>query len=225
MNAGARAITNAAAPGCGPYPYGGARTMAKARASAAVAETAGRAFRLPMCTSPWKASACGAITKRKRQDIVTGGSTLNTGDFQFGFRNRPTHYRRRAADENRCLGNHLLRAELVGRPAFVLTGTADLSLPGDSGTPQACFFSGADSMIVTYSSEIHSAEFNYIWHERGCECNSLSFLVGFRYFHLDEDLDITSTVTGESARASTTPALENDLYGAKLGLRWKRCCP
>ena len=79
-------------------------------------------------------------------------------------------------------------------------------------------------MIVTYSSEIHSAEFNYIWHERGCECNNLAFLVGFRYFHLDEDLDITSSVLGTGTSFYNTRT-ENDLYGAQLGLRWKRCCP
>ena len=159
-----------------------------------------------------------------RQDIVTsGGATaLNTGDFNFDWESGPRitlGYRPTKIDAWEITYFGLNSWD----DKHSLTGTGSLSLPGDLGTAAGLNFSGADSLNVTYSSEIHSAEFNYIWHECGCQCETLSFLAGVRYFHLDEELNIDSTVTGVGSSFYDTRT-DNDLYGLQIGLRWKRCC-
>ncbi len=159
-----------------------------------------------------------------RQDIVTsGGATaLNTGDFNFDWETGPRitlGYRPTKIDAWEITYFGLNSWD----DRHSLTGSGDLALPGDLGSAAGLNFSGADSMIVTYSSEIHSAEVNYIWHEYGCECQSLQFLFGIRYFHLDEELNIDSTVTGVGTSFYDIRT-ENDLYGVQLGLRYKKCC-
>jgi hypothetical protein len=210
------------AEGCGPYPYGGCPNDGQGKGVGCGCGNCGPCVPPPDVYFAVEGFALHRDNDTLRQDIVTGGSVLNTGDFDFNFETgpritvgvRPTKI---DAWEITYFGLN----EWDDRHA--LTGSGDLSLPGDLGVAAGLNFTGADSMIVTYSSEIHSAEFNYIWHELGCECQSLSFLGGFRYFHLDEDLDITSTVTGVGSSFYNT-RLENDLYGAQIGIRWKRCC-
>ncbi len=96
------------------------------------------------------------------------------------------------------------------------------SLPGDLGTR---IFSdlgavGSDSVNVSYSSRIDNAELNYLWHH---DYPNLMWLAGFRYFHLGERLDITSTVTGTGSSLYDIRSA-NDLFGGQLGARLRYCC-
>jgi Putative beta barrel porin-7 (BBP7) len=210
------------AEGCGPYPYGGCPNDGQGKGVGCGCGNCGPCVPPPDVYFAVEGFALHRDNDTNRQDIVTGGTVLNTGDFDFNFETGP-----RITVGVRPTKIDAWEITYFGLNEWddphVLTGTGNLSLPGDLGAAAGLNFTGADSMVVNYSSEIHSAEFNYIWHERDCECRHLSFLVGFRYFHLDEDLDMFSTVTGVGSSFYNTH-IDNDLFGAQIGLRCKHCC-
>ena len=94
-----------------------------------------------------------------------------------------------------------------------MVGNNNLNLPGDLGLAANLDFFDADQATVSYSSEIHNAELNYFWGS-----GNVTWLLGFRYFHLDEHFNIlfTDNQTGSSQYDLGT---RNNLYGGQLGLR------
>ncbi len=95
------------------------------------------------------------------------------------------------------------------------------SLPGNLGATIFSDLGGTDSVNVSYASRIDNAELNYLWHH---DCPNLMWLAGFRYFHLGEQLDITSTVTGAPGNSQYDVRSANDLFGGQLGARLRYCC-
>ncbi|MCC7083959.1 MAG: BBP7 family outer membrane beta-barrel protein [Pirellulales bacterium] len=100
-----------------------------------------------------------------------------------------------------------------------LAGAGDLNLPGALGAAAGMNFANADAMSIRYSSIIHNGEFNYLWTH-----GQIMWILGFRYFNLGENYDMTSTAAAGSSVYDL--ATRNDLYGGQIGARyragWKR---
>jgi hypothetical protein len=102
---------------------------------------------------------------------------------------------------------------------FAMTASAavvesnSLAIPGDLGLASLDYFA-ADAMRLDYSSELHSADANYVTSWGG-----VSWLAGFRYLSLDEQFNLNATDidTGSSDYAIRT---SNDLYGGQVGAQW-----
>jgi Putative beta barrel porin-7 (BBP7) len=95
----------------------------------------------------------------------------------------------------------------------VLTGNNSLAIPGDLGQASLDFFA-ADRMEITYRSQLHSAELNYVG-----TGGALALLCGFRYLALNEDfiLRAADLDTGTSDyRIHST----NNLFGGQAGARY-----
>jgi hypothetical protein len=107
------------------------------------------------------------------------------------------------------------------------TDVGALSLPGAFGAATGLHFGGfdnsgvpiqADTMNVDYSSTIDDGEVNYFWHP---ETPEVSWMVGFRYFHLAEAFDIFSTDTVGSSEYKVRTL--NDLFVGQIGVRFRHC--
>ena len=151
------------------------------------------------------------------ENTTTSTTALGTGDFDFAWITGPSFvlgYRPTKMDawELSYFGLYDWNS------AQTATGAANLSLPGDLGTTG--FFNGASLVHVNYNSQVDDAELNYFWHHG---CPDFMWMVGFRYFHLDEKFDITSTVTGSGSSAYDI-STDNDLAGGQIGARWRHCC-
>ncbi len=96
-----------------------------------------------------------------------------------------------------------------------------LMLPGDLGLQVNNFF-GADTVDVSYESDLHSFEANTVCCCCDCcHCHSFEWLTGFRYLSFDEDLGISSF---DDAEGTTLYAVDvdNNLYGGQIGSRYRR---
>jgi hypothetical protein len=148
----------------------------------------------------------------------TGDTLLSTEDFGFAYEVGPSitlGYRPTPWDAWEV--SYFGAMDWDTRQSLV--GAGDLNLPGALGAALDLNFANADLMDVTYSSVIHNAEVNYLWTH-----GQVMWLVGFRYFHLGEDFDITST--GALGSTVYDVATKNNLYGGQIGARyragWKR---
>jgi hypothetical protein len=99
-----------------------------------------------------------------------------------------------------------------------VTGNNDLNLPGDLGLDLALDFFDADEANITYKSIIHNAELNYVrtW-------GDISGLVGFRYFHLGDKLDIQFT-DAQNGSSTYDVNVTNNLFGGQIGARLAHAC-
>ncbi len=95
------------------------------------------------------------------------------------------------------------------------TGLNNRSLPGDAGLATFDFFN-ADAMQVTYDSELVNIEANYTM-----KWKTLDAIVGFRYFQLDESMSIAA-FDADTFTSDYRVSVDNDLYGAQIGLRSER---
>lgn len=103
-------------------------------------------------------------------------------------------------------------------------------------------FFDMDSVQVEYSSQVHSFAANFVrccgccneccdeccnecggCNECGCceqSCQSLTWLAGFRYINLDQELNIAVRTNGEDGSYNTRAT--NQLYGGQIGSRLRR---
>ncbi len=86
---------------------------------------------------------------------------------------------------------------------------ANLSMPFDSNYTSD--FNGATNVAVTYTSQLHSFEANYLVSHGPI----LTGLIGFRYLNLDEEFDYRSTDDGETSDYLIDTA--NSLVGCQFG--------
>jgi hypothetical protein len=209
--------------GCGPYPYGGCPNDGMSKGNGCGCGNCGPCLPAPDLYFSAEALTLSRNDNLRSQSLVEigGGSVLGTQDFGFnsdwqtgprfvlGYSPTPMD-----AWEFSYFG---LQHWVDDKSISSAGGLA--SLPGDLGT--LAEFSNASLINVAYSSEIHDAEVNYSWHYPSCK--SLSWIAGFRYFHLDEQLDMTSTVTGIGLGEYDAQTV-NNLYGGQLGARLNVCC-
>ena len=94
---------------------------------------------------------------------------------------------------------------------YVLQGANNLSLPGALGTG-TMDYNGVSQMAVTYNSDVNNFELNFV-----VPFDNVQFLTGFRYFELDELLDISGNPGFESS--DYLVRTHNDLWGWQLGGR------
>jgi hypothetical protein len=99
-----------------------------------------------------------------------------------------------------------------------VTGDNELNLPGDLGQFGGLGFNDADIANVEYKSVIHNAEFNYL-HSYG----NIAWLIGFRYFNLQDKLFLTFT-DNQSGVSTYNISAYNNLFGGQIGGRiWQSC--
>ena len=103
-----------------------------------------------------------------------------------------------------------------------------LTIPGGLG-PATNVFSDADQIRLDYGSELHSADLSLV---RCTSCSdgctrgrSVEWLAGFRYVDLSETFGIAGErrIQGLLETGVYNVQTDNDLYGAQLGLRMRRC--
>ena len=125
------------AAGCGPYPYGGCPNDGQGKGVGCGCGNCGPCVPPPDVYFAVEGFSLWRDNQTERQDIVTGGSTLNTGDFQFDFATGP-----RITAGVRPTKIDAWEITYFGLNSWddqhSLTGTANLSLPGDLAPPQAC---------------------------------------------------------------------------------------
>jgi hypothetical protein len=203
------------AEGCGPYPYGTCATDGQGKGSGCGCGGG------PCVPPPNLYFTVGALalvpeSNARNQTVVTntdGDTILTTNDLGFDWRVGPSFllgYRPTPKDawEISYFGLHdwsAVRNET--------SDTNDLQLPGALGT--ILNFTGASEIQTSYSSRIDNAEINYFWHY---DNPAVMWMAGFRYFHLDERFDITSTVTGTGSSLYDVRT-DNDMGGGQLGVR------
>jgi hypothetical protein len=93
------------------------------------------------------------------------------------------------------------------------TGNNSLSLPGLLSL-QLADFAFADSVLADYNSKFHNAEANYKQTMYG-----LTFLGGFRYVNVGEELNLQFTDLDSGTSDLNIHAL-NNLYGGQVGVGW-----
>jgi hypothetical protein len=98
-----------------------------------------------------------------------------------------------------------------------INGNNNLNLPGDLGLAFLDFID-ADRFTVTYNSDIHNGEFNYL-HYYG----NIAWLIGFRYFNLSETLSINA-FDSDTGNAYYNTSVYNNLFGGQIGGRIKQAC-
>ena len=176
------------------------------------------------CSYAW---AEGLILTRDNQsanrplvlDLNTDEVLLTVGDLDFdwsgGLR---VGYGQRVCD---CWGVEFGYLGYFDQSAVAGVELDDgLTLPGDLGLQVNNFFA-ADDVGVRYTSDLHSAEVNFVHCCAGCG-RSLEWLAGFRYLDLGERIGITAFDSAESTTRYDVRT-SNHLYGAQLGARARRC--
>jgi hypothetical protein len=141
----------------------------------------------------------------------SGLSVLDTGDVGLGFQFGPRLLigRRTGPD----LGCELSYFGLPHTSAWaVAEDPNNLDILGTL-LGVAADYTGADRMVLRYSTDLHNAEANLV-HDCGC----WSALAGLRYFHLTDALTLTST-DSDSGTSEFTSQTHSDLIGPQLGLR------
>ena len=105
-----------------------------------------------------------------------------------------------------------------------------LTLPNGLGATNV--FSDADRIRLDYTSELHTADLSLVRCScsngfcNGCgHCRSVEWIVGFRYLDLSETFGISGVrvIAGLPETGVYNVATDNDLYGAQLGARLRRC--
>lgn len=89
-------------------------------------------------------------------------------------------------------------------------GDNNRSIPGDLGLATFDYFA-VDRIDVSYGSQIDNLEVNYIRH-----FSNLRLLAGFRYFELDESLQIAS-FDADTFLSDYLIDTQNRLYGGQIG--------
>ena len=142
------------------------------------------------------------------QTSGTGAPVVVTGDFDFPMVAGPKILLGKRSDaysawEGLYFGTHFWGSTVTASDAD------NLDLPGAVGLGAADFLL-ADEMAVSYSSQLHNAELNYV--RLGDE---VSYLAGFRYLNWNERFLIRSedNVNHSLYDLNTT----NNLFGAQLG--------
>jgi hypothetical protein len=149
-------------------------------------------------------------------DHGSGATLLSTNDLDFGWRAGPSFllgYRPTPMDAWEL--SYFGMMDWTSQQSISESG---IFVPGVLGNLP--FFDDADLIQTTYASRIDNAELNYFWHHG---CPDIMWMAGFRYFHLDERLDILSTETG-SGSSLYDIRTGNDLAGGQLGVRFRHCC-
>ncbi len=106
--------------------------------------------------------------------------------------------------------------------AFDFQGSASATIPGSLSAPGLLGATGidwvdADTMATSYWSDLHNVEINYMH-----DWNDFSLLAGFRFVDLEETYNITTISETDTSFYNT--ATHNELYGAQIGGRYRRCC-
>jgi hypothetical protein len=142
---------------------------------------------------------------------------LSTGDFHFPFEVGPRVLLGREFD-----GFRAFEASYFGiynwKDTSTINGDNDLNLPGDLGLAAGLNFFDADRAVVEYQSLIHNAELNYLQ-----SYGNISWLLGFRYFNLQDKLSLTFTDVQTGTSAYKISAY-NNLFGGQLGGRVQQAC-
>jgi hypothetical protein len=102
---------------------------------------------------------------------------------------------------------------------------APLTLPGGLG-PALNVFQAADQIQLDYGSELHSADLGLVRCRDGAAgCRSVEWMAGFRYVDLSETFGITGVrmIQGLPENGVYNVQTDNNLYGAQLGARLRRC--
>jgi Putative beta barrel porin-7 (BBP7) len=208
-------------PDCGPYPYGTCATDGQGKGSGCGCGNCGPCVPPPDLYFTVGAIAFSPEINARNQTLVNSGPpggavgpAESTSDLGFDWRAGPSF----------LLGYRPTPMDAWELSYFGINDWSDqvtpqgssFSLPGNLGLT----IGEADAAAVSYSSRIDNAELNYLWHH---DCPNLMWLAGFRYFHLGERLDITSTVTGTGSSLYDVRS-ENDLFGGQLGARLRYCC-
>ncbi len=97
------------------------------------------------------------------------------------------------------------------------SGPGNLSIPGPLALQTIDYFL-ANSVNLTYNSNINNAELNYKQ-----TINHLTLLGGFRYFEMNEqfNMQVTNTSYGLSDVSNYNVKTNNNLLGGQLGIGWK----
>ncbi len=98
------------------------------------------------------------------------------------------------------------------------TGANNLNMPGDLGLTGGLAFFGADQVSIVYNSQVNNGELNLL-HSYG----NISCLVGFRYFELGENLNMTFNDVVDGTGTYDLNAY-NNLFGLQGGARLVQAC-
>jgi hypothetical protein len=211
------------APGCGPYPYGSCPMDGQGKGNGCGCGNCGPCIR----PNPVYFSAEGLVLTRDNQandSIIAfdgGAPTLSVSDFgSFDWKGGPSFilgYKPTPMDawEISYFGLQDWNENQQRGPSAGL-----IVLDGDLGNAMGLGFHTIDTLSVTYSSEIHDAELNYFWHPGA---KWLNWMVGFRYFHLDEQFDINAIDLNPAIVSAYDTQSTNNLYGGQLGARAHFC--
>jgi hypothetical protein len=145
---------------------------------------------------------------------------LSTADLGFGYEPGP-----RVLIGTEWDGFRAFEASYFGiynwNDTRTITGDNNLNLPGDLALVGNQDFFNADQVVVTYKSLIHNAELNYLQYF-GLNRN-IAWLVGFRYFNLQDKFFITVTDNQTDTGFYNTSAY-NNLFGGQIGGRVRQAC-
>jgi hypothetical protein len=167
--------------------------------------------------------------------VITGGwpnaydTVLSTGDLDFDW--EPGLRAVAGIRLNECTGwglegsyFGLFNADAASLAVATDVG-APLTLPGGLG-PALNAFQAADQIQLDYGSELHSADLSLVRCRDGAAgCRSVEWMAGFRYLDLSETFGITgrSDINGLPVSGVYNVRTDNNLYGAQLGARLRRC--
>jgi hypothetical protein len=208
-------------PDCGPYPYGTCATDGQGKGSGCGCGNCGPCVPPPDLYFTVGAIAFSPDIHLRNQTLVNSGPpggasgpAVSSTDLDFDWQAGPSF----------LLGYRPTPMDAWELSYFGINDWSDrvtpqgssFSLPGNLGLA----IGAADSTTVNYTSRIDNAELNYLWHH---DCPNLMWLAGFRYFHVGEQLDITSTFTG-LGNSDYDVRSANDLFGGQLGARLRYCC-
>jgi hypothetical protein len=109
--------------------------------------------------------------------------------------------------------------ELLGNEGSTsVYGDGDLALPGDLGLSSINFFK-SDQIRIQSEKRLHNFEISRTWH-----ADQWSFLTGFRYLRLDDELTIASfdLDNGGESFGKYDIATKNNLFGLQVGASHQR---